>query len=214
MSQEQPLRPKITTPWFSKFTKIPPDIYHDDWKHFLNFTHTKYNKSFLPKGTILYHGSNNPNLVFDPDLDKPYSFPPIFFGLDPIISLWILTEALHIPDVGYLYEFELKHDMNIHYYPGDTHPSDKRECYDNVCLHPQYSSQCHKYELEITEELTIPINQMDALKYRRCYLVDNKLLEENCGKSSYQFDPTNAIISLHKTQENPLKLIKSHVRSD
>ena len=107
----------------------------------------------IPKGTKLYHGSLTANLKFK------NSEKPIFFGMNPVISVIYIGELLRLKftnkqvskdniPIGYLYEYETNEDIPF-YYANDinTHVLDKDSCLtkNRVCLHPQVTIR-HKLE--------------------------------------------------------------------
>lgn len=59
------------------------------WKRHLQLASNLYkDKSFLPKGTILFHGSS----IINPINDIIKRDTPFFFGLDAFIAIWYISE--------------------------------------------------------------------------------------------------------------------------
>ena len=74
-------------------------------------------QKYLPKGTMLYHGS-----LKYPFLSGSYDNHMTYFGLDTTISLWYILELMEelnsiftnrYPRFGYLYAFRLKENLPI-----------------------------------------------------------------------------------------------------
>ena len=143
-------------------------------------------KKYLPKGTMLYHGSLE--YPFLSDLKNRMTF----FGLDTTISLWYILELMQdfpsmfkkqYPRFGYLYAFRLKKDLPITKIIETIHknPKDSWHCRMNnksVCIGPQVSVRGNFHEevpdlYNISIELTFFYNYYkDYLELDSVYLVD------------------------------------------
>ena len=204
-------RPGFTSPWIVDKSYGVPKMDDDleGWSRHLESIHKKYEKSYLPAGTTLYHGSESPSLIFRRDYSSAAdtSGLMVFFGLDPLISLWILTEDKKPSSSwcpAYLYQFKSKRDIPIHYWRETLpHPSEDDRCNMTPCLHPQIVSHCDSV-LEVTEELTIPIDLLTEIEFEHCYLVNVESLIKHCKYTIRDYDPTNSIIGLYYPETDPL----------
>jgi len=149
----------------------------------------------LPAGTILYHGSLDPNLQFTKNRHT-------FFGIDAFISIWYALElrnGLCFPKrrkIGYLYEFELTKPLNqiVVLQALSDHPGYGGKTKDLPTIHPQaiYHGNFDAHELGI--EVTINVKQNpECLRLLKRYIIDLDLLNANCTKTRYEFDPTTAL---------------------
>jgi len=188
---------------FSRF--IFCNTWRDDWpswipardrvnKHIAENVLDPYGN--LPSGTILYHGSLDPDLQFTKSRHT-------FFGIDAFISIWYtleLRDHLWFPKrqkVGYLYEFELIKPLKemiflkkLCEHPGFGHwRSDPPKIHPQVVYHGVPSDPG---ELGIEVTLNI-IEHPDSLRLRRRYTVDLEKLGANRKKTRYEFDPTSAV---------------------
>lgn len=91
---------------------------------------------YIPKGTILYHASNDENIEFTKDRQT-------YFGFDIIISLWFLVELLtEESSYGIIHQFEVVNDIPVYILEDITnHPKGNNICKrkDIACIHPQYA---------------------------------------------------------------------------
>jgi hypothetical protein len=178
----------------------------------------KDGKFYLKKNTKLYHGSitypflggqSNPNRM-------------TFFGLDAIISIWyVLEEYLlkndskcfrknqqKVPRYGYLYEFELKEDLEITkiiklLVSNPRNNAICRQKKEAVCLHPQvsfhgvdsyYRTLPNNFDLcnELTLHYDFHKNIIGIPK--RIFMIDPIRLYENRKNSN--FNPIHSIVSI------------------
>ena len=128
----------------------------------LDIVQELYQDHTIPKGTILYHGSLNPNLIEDLKDNKS-----LFFGLEPSIAIWYTLELYELADKEgdlFLYIFQLEDDLTYDYIKKfKNHPSRLKKCINNPCLHPQFvyhgdplSDEYIIPSYNISIELTIP----------------------------------------------------------
>lgn len=202
--------PPLTSPWISHYDKIPslnkslPDeALSRAWAPYLKYTTEKYGNGIIKAGTVLYHGSTEKNLQFRADKIRS-GF--IYFGLDPLISFWILSEHQE-KGHGYVYQFTVNSDIKADYWNTiEQHPGETPKCKKNPCLHPQVALHCYREEdyMEVTEELTLPWNYLSKLTYNHSYIVDIAKLNQNCKKSIYEWSPIQAIVGLQNGEPNPL----------
>ena len=162
---------------------------------------------YLPKGTMLYHGS-----LEYPFLSDSYKNKMTFFGLDTTISLWYILELMQdsasifkkqYPRFGYLYAFRLKKDLPVTKIIKTIHknPKDSWHCRMNkegVCIGPQVSvrGKFHKgmpdlYNISI--ELTLFYNHYkDYFELDSVYLIDPLALKIH--DEDVDFEPQKAIL--------------------
>lgn len=172
-----------------------------DWekKNRLIFSHNQY---YLPKGTILYHGSldvefSNARKIFYNTFDKI-----TFFGLDFEISAWFVLELAKIKSKhrGYIHVFETTKDLSVKIIDDlYVHPKTwfSKKCIKNICFHPQLAFRgrvmdpADFYEMFI--EVTINLNrEPESIEQVDIWEIDVDILEEN--KKILEFDPKNAIV--------------------
>lgn len=155
----------------------------------------------LKAGTILYRGT-----LFN-TLYNPSSTAPVFFGLDILISTWILSENYHTEikkpqakaknfQFGYIHEFRLLKDLHYEYIselnciPLNS-PHDEK-CNHMPCVHPQVILHtgvgCNDCT-EVGTEITLPIKYVKPcmLEHVNTYKVDIKTLINNKDKNYMQF---------------------------
>ncbi len=163
-------------------------------------------KKYLPKGTMLYHGSlKHPFLS---DLKNKMTF----FGLDTSISIWYILELIQnlssllkkqYPRFGYLYAFRLKKDLPVTKIIKTIHENPKEflHCRMNnksVCIGPQSNSRGNFREgvpdlYNISIELTFFYNYYkDYLELDSVYLVDPLALKLH--DEDIDFEPQEAIL--------------------
>ena len=154
------------------------------------------NQGNLPAGTVLYHGSLDPDLRFTENRNT-------FFGIDSFISIWYtleLRDKLWFPKrqkVGYLYEFELTKSLNqvVFLQKLVDHPGFGHWSTDPPKIHPQvvyHGVPSDAYELGV--EVTINLKQHPgAIRLRQKYTVDLEMLHSNRKKTRENFDPTSAV---------------------
>ena len=138
----QSLMNKDKSEWFKLRDKIL--VHMEDQLIYNPLNKQKY----LPKGTMLYHGS-----LEYPFLSDSYKNKMTFFGLDTTISLWYILELMQdsesifkkqYPRFGYLYAFRLKKDLPVTKIIKTIYknPKDSWHCRMNkesVCIGPQVS---------------------------------------------------------------------------
>lgn len=174
---------------------------------------------FLPKGTLLYHGSlNYPFREGSQSMNDPNKIT--FFGLDATISIWYVLELIemlamrdlrnvNIDDFfnryGYLYLFELTDDLPIHKILKSLSqsPKEQRICVrrNNVCLHPQVNFRgLDRPDLyELSSEVTFYYSDFkDSLQLVDTYLVDPLLLFQN--KNDPDYDPRLSVVKIDDYQ--------------
>lgn len=159
----------------------------------------------LPVGTVLYRGT-----LFE-TLYNPTNTEPVFFGLDVIISLWILCEN-HYTELrknkndpmlkGYLHVFEVKKPIPYRYIKTlDGTPLEEKECIGDqaqACVHPQvilHTGIGLNDHVELGTEVTLPLRYVNDtyLKYKTTHIVDVQELIKNKDKSYVQWNPTKSI---------------------
>lgn len=79
--------------WFNKipFPRVSDEnlIKEENWKPHLELASKLYkDKSCLPKGTVLFHGSG----ILNPIANLRKTKTPFFFGLDAFIAIWYISE--------------------------------------------------------------------------------------------------------------------------
>lgn len=174
---------------------------------------------FLPKGTLLYHGSlNYPFREGSQSMNDPNKIT--FFGLDATISIWYvleLIEMLAMKDIrnvnideyfnryGYLYLFELTDDLPVHKILKNLSqsPKEQRICVrrNHVCLHPQVNFRgMDRPDLyELSSEVTFYYSDFkDNLRLVDTYLVDPLLLFQN--KNNPDYDPRQSAVKIDDYQ--------------
>ena len=174
---------------------------------------------FLPKGTLLYHGSlNYPFREGSQSTNDPNKIT--FFALDATISIWYvleLIEMLAIRDLrnvniddffnryGYLYLFELTEDLPVHKILKNLsqNPKEQRTCVrrNQVCLHPQVNFRgLDRPDLyELSSEVTFYYSDFkDGLQLVDTYLVDPLLLFQN--KNNPDYDPRQSVVKINTYQ--------------
>jgi hypothetical protein len=151
-------------------------------------------KEFLPKGTILYHGSLNNNVNF-------YNHGITYFGLDPEISLWYILELItdkqwffNKNKIGYMYVVELKKDLYIDKIILDIHDN-PRSCVGKVCAHPQAAIiMGNESYNKLYTEITIDFSEnkyKDIIDIIDICVIDTNVLKKNAKKND--FDPRHSI---------------------
>ena len=162
----------------------------------------KKNKLYLPKGTILYHGSLDFPLILDTNKYKKNNLT--FFGLDSFISIWYILELMLSKNInqnfGYLYSFTLKKDLEIilnkEYYEL-INKNINPECLDKPCLHPHviFRGTMTKSPkiYNISSELILNYNKYKKnILLKNIYIIDPKILFKN--RNDPKWDPRKAII--------------------
>jgi hypothetical protein len=164
-------------------------------------------QKYLPKGTMLYHGS-----LKYPFLSGSYDNNMTFFGLDTTISLWYILELIEesnsrftfrYPRFGYLYAFRLKENLPITKIIETIidNPKDYPHCstYKNVCIGLQFTFRGEIFEEStpnihsLSIELTLFYNHYkEYLELDSVYLVDPLVLKINATKP--KFEPQKAIL--------------------
>ena len=162
---------------------------------------------YLPKGTILYHGS----LVYPFYADSQAVQSITYLGLDMDISMWYIYELLMLQTFcsgkrlkdkitgsesfkrnGFLYAFKLVKDLPITHVIDKLHlaPKELRRCKKNTCLHPQVCYRGPEFNYMVGSrlhtELTLHYNSYkDYLKIIRVYIVDGLALHKHHGDLAY-----------------------------
>ena len=180
--------------------------------------------SYLPAGTKLYHGSQNKI--------NEFGCPFLYFGINPNISFWILTESE--ADIGYLYEFEITKDIPVIF--RDLPYDDIIDEQDHYCFN---QIPCLKFvpilkfkdlnsdpEVTLGEELIVPCSYFSHIKYILIYTIDIKSLRDNYDKSNYDYfesimgiidtihptlNATHSVQSLMKFKSKEKKRFRYHV---
>ena len=210
----------LSTPLSDVLSKKPfngsVDEDMEEWKpivekmisHYDRILEKSGDKVYLPKETILYHGSME--YPFLGGTANPET--KTFFGLDIEISIWYISEIMDgylsktspsesIHKYGFLYSFKLKQNLEITSILNQLHqhPSEIRECQakTGVCLHPQiayrgdvdYSPDIYRLSSEITLFFD---THKDNLELIRVYVVDP--LKLHAEKENVGFKSRGAII--------------------
>ena len=223
---------------------VPNDILEDQpvdvcksrkWKWYTAYNVYKLKSQFpnniIPVGTKLYHGSmdgnGNGNIKFDQQ-------KLTFFGIDVVISLWILPEqrrAQMYKELGYdislsqqddynknhdkgcLYEFQVVKPISVHLIEDlCQYPLEVKTCKTKPCLHPQIGPDSPIYNL--STELTMDLKYYkDYIQLKKKYEVDVNKLEENQDKLFSKFDPVSAINSFSFRPKNKKSTRKSSRKS-
>ena len=165
-------------------------------------------QKYLPKGTMLYHGS-----LKYPFLSGSYDNHMTYFGLDTTISLWYILELIEgansiftnkYPRFGYLYAFRLKENLPITKIIETIvdNPKGHLHCRmykKNVCIGPQFSFRGQLFEEttpnihHLSLEVTLFYNHYkDHLELDSVYLVDPLALKIHVSESEYE--PQLAIV--------------------
>ena len=222
---------------------VPNDILEDQpvdvcksrkWKWYTAYNVYKLKSQFpnniIPVGTKLYHGSmdangngnGNGNIKFDQQ-------KLTFFGIDVVISLWILPEQRRAQmykelgydislsqqddynknhDKGYLYEFQVVKPIPVHLIEDlCQYPLEVKTCKEKPCLHPQIGPDSPIYNL--STELTMGMKNYKDIQLKKKYEVDVNKLEENQDKLFSKFDPVSAINSFSFRPKNKKSTRKS-----
>ena len=101
--------------WYNKipFPQVSNNKLMDEkiWVKHLKLASKLYeNKSSLPKGSILFHGSG----IIDPIADLRMTDDPFFFGLDAFIAIWYISEwaIKHVSDIERLLNSLVKEESS------------------------------------------------------------------------------------------------------
>jgi hypothetical protein len=201
--------------WYKKlpFPEDPDDNLFENttWYKHLALADKMYgNKSSLPKGRILFHGST----IIDPiNTIKPSDKPYFFFGLDAFISTWYISELAYENKInyGFLNVYQTLQPIPYKYLPlirSDTdHPDDDTDCKNKACMHPELGYHSKVYDslldelllddslpVELSIEFTIPINNItNKLKLIGVYVVDVSKLYDNKDKNFNEFKAIEAV---------------------
>jgi hypothetical protein len=210
------IKNKLYPFWYNKisFPEAPNSHlqYDKTWDEHIVLAFKMYgNKSSLPKGSILFHGST----VVDPvNTIKPIDKSYFFFGLDAFISIWYISELVYTKfkyertstpsySNGYLNVYQTLQAIPYKYlerpHGAIYHPDYNKECENMACMHPQFGYHQSEYDtftpVELSIEFTIPTNQItNKLKLVGVYGVDVSKLFENTNKNFDQFKAVDAII--------------------
>ena len=206
--------------WYNKipFPEVPiSDLYHDSaWNEHLKLASIMYGeKSSLPKGSILFHGST----VVDPvNTIKPANKSYFFFGLDAFISIWYVSESAYVEYRksrtasisdgyynnynGYLNIYQTLEDIPYNYLPQieqSNHPDNNKECENIACMHPQLGYHFNEFQnfmpTELSIEFTIPTkNIKNMLELIGVYKVNVSKLYENTYKNFQEFKALDAVM--------------------
>jgi len=169
--------------------------------------YNRVNETFtLKSGTILYHGN-----VQD---YREYVEHGMFFGLSPVISLWILTEQWKKKKKGTpkLYVFRLKRDVSVikvasidmEYIRGKLNiPGKINRCKNQVCMGSVYVTAYDKNGNQASRkqglyyEIYIPISELaDNIEEIENYNIDIHKLFQNAYDQ--HFCPMDAILNHSK----------------
>jgi len=195
---------------------------------------------FLPKGTLLYHGSlHYPFKEGSQSSDDPTKIT--FFGLDATISIWYVLELIEMliyklynkSDIetelynryGYLYVFKLTDDLPVHHILKTLfeNPKEHRNCIrrNTVCLHPQVNFRGMNKRpdiYELSSEVTFHYSDFkNSLELIDTYLVDPLILFQN--KYNTHYDPRESVIKIDEYQSEynqklPYKKYKEYYLDD
>ena len=164
---------------------------------------------YLPKGTILYHGSLEYPFYGDSRKVKNITY----LGLDMDIAMWYIYELImnqqytlkSFKRFGFLYSFKLVEDLPITHIIDKLHinPKEQKKCKKvrSTCLHPQVSYRGSDFNYvvgsKLHTELTLNYNSYkDNLEITRVYIVDGLNLHKNHGDIDYNV--RNAILQEHR----------------
>lgn len=163
---------------------------------------------YLPKGTILYHGSLDYPFYAESNTTKNITY----MGLDMDISMWYIYELImhqqfgikslkdkimgkkSFKRYGFLYVFKLVEDLPITHVIDKLYlnPKDVNKCKgtSSTCLHPQVSYRGHSFNhivgSKLHSELTLVYDSYkDSLEMIRVYIIDGLSLHENHGDMDY-----------------------------
>lgn len=169
-------------------------------------------KNILAKGTTVYRGT-----LFN-TLYNPNSTGLIFFGLDVVISTWILLEnynGLKEEDKaakthGFIHEFKLARDLPYEYISdvGCNPENAAQKCNPMPCVHPQVilhtgSGGCDDYK-EVGTELTLPLKYVNKcwLTYVNTYKVEIETLKKHQDEHYLQFKFKKHLVKMSKDEYN------------
>lgn len=153
---------------------------------------------YLPKGTILYHGSLDYPFYGDSQEVKSITY----FGLDMDIAMWYIYELImnqqytlkSFKRYGFLYAFKLIKDLPITHIIDKLYinPKEQKKCkkINSTCLHPQVSYRGSDFNYvvgsKLHTELTLNYNTYkDYLEIIRVYNIDGLSLHEKHGDIKY-----------------------------
>lgn len=186
------------------------------WKPLFNSIDTLYDTKdkILPVGTLLYHGrlDNDKDFYKNPQLNG--NNHNVYFGLDFIISSWILVESFKkqykewdsLPPKkwrGYIHVYETVRPIPYHYVKSNAQgvPSElAAKCLKGACIHPQAVFHDNEWLLlqELGTEFTFPRgskNIQSSFVHKKTYVIDIMKLVMHQTSSMYEWLPSNAIIS-------------------
>lgn len=164
---------------------------------------------YLPKGTILYHGSLDYPFYADSRKVKNITY----LGLDMDIAMWYIYELImnqqyklkSFKRYGFLYVFKLVEDLPITHVIDKLYinPKEQKKCKKvrSTCLHPQVSYRGpdfnHVVGSKLHGELTLNYNSYtDNLEIIRVYIVDGLSLHKDHGDIDYNI--RNAILQEYR----------------
>jgi len=153
---------------------------------------------YLPKGTILYHGSLDYPFYAESNITKDITY----MGLDMDISIWYVYELImkqqfglkSFERYGFLYVFKLIEDLPVTHIIDKLYlnPKEVNKCKEtsSTCLHPQVSYRGHSFNhvvgSKLHSELTLVYDSYkDYLEIIRVYIIDGLSLHENHGDMDY-----------------------------
>ena len=161
---------------------------------------------YLPKGTILYHGSLHYPFYGDSQDVKNITY----LGLDIDISMWYIYESIinqqhtlkslkdkitgseSFKRYGFLYAFKLVEDLPITHIIDKIYlnPKEIKKCKKDTCLHPQISYRGGDFNYivgsKIHTELTLNYNTYkEYFEIIRVYIIDGLSLHKNHGDIKY-----------------------------
>lgn len=220
------IMPYIMPPWYNKNIKLQKGNFLDDipevgmeppqkFSKLFDSIHKAYKSGILPKGTKLYHTTNNYPLKLEKtDLDYD-----LFFGMDVSISLWYVLEhrmiqegknrkerlKLGIPVYdknfldrpAHLYEFITNEDIPYFYEP-DINKDARFFPYKGLLIKPQgayrpYWEKTYSVVIRTSELSTEAIYDPRKLTLSCIREINLTKLYRNRHKTIYEWNPCIAI---------------------
>ncbi len=191
------------------FPDVPKNdlVDEDNWSEHLDLLEKTYSpglKNVVPKGTILFHGSD----IYDPvnNIKKFRSNKAFFFGLDAYVSIWYAAESYYGKGkTAYLNIYKTTKEMKKVNYIGreimDLNPGEVEECIKtDICIHPQFGYHSNDKVLEppaeLSVELTIPSHLVSKsnLEFIGTYKINLELLKKNEDLTYKEFKATDALL--------------------
>lgn len=186
----------------------------------INAIDAKYSttEKILKEGTTLYRGT-----LFD-TLYNPNNTGPVYFGLDILISTWIILENYYGQNEsdrankthGYIHEFTLRKDLHYEYISDlDCTPTNSphdKNCNLKPCVHPQVILHtgvgCNDCT-EVGTEITLPLKYVKPcmLEHVNTYKVDINILIANKDKNYMQFKFNKHLVKMSGAEYNAKNFI-------